>query len=579
VDEDVRRIAVEFDQATHDVPDEPSPAPPAPPADDVHAYAAGGHRIIIGRLARSDPSLREELAAFGRYAVRLPSFLRNKIDPAEARRRVIEWHGRREESFLDLVSRAVYANPGSPYRALLQSAGIEAGDVRRLVGEDGLKGALEQLRDAGVYATLDEFKGRQALERDGVSRALGDGDFDNPLISGHYWGATGGSRGTSRRVMVDLTRLGHETAYHALFREAFGLADRPFAIWRVIPPSRSGLNNYLYQVKAGGSVQQWFNPYQPPRGLDRLRFGLMTAYTLQVGRRYGGVLRRPVHCASGDATRVARWLAERTREGRPAVLDAQLGLGIRACLAALREGLDISGTFFRFGGEPFTEAKAELVARTGSRAVCHYSMAEIGRVGCACAEPAERDDMHFMSDKLELIQRPRTIGATSIDVLSYTTLLPSTPKVMINVESDDYGEVRERDCGCPLGRLGLTRHLQRIHSWEKLTTDGNHFLGSDLHPLLDEVLPARFGGAPTNYQLVEEEVGGVTKLSLVVAPEIGPVAESEVLSTVYRFLREEPRNRVMADFWAQSETLRVVRREPHMTITGKILPLHVARPS
>jgi hypothetical protein len=519
------------------------------------------------------------LTAFGRYLVRLPPFLKGKITPDEAWRRIREALARREEAFLDLLARGVYANPGSPYLALLEAAGVELGDARRLVAEHGLKGALERLRDVGVYATLDEFKGRRPLERDGVSRPLGDGDFDNPLISGHYWGVTGGSRGTSRRVMVDLGRLEHESGYHALFREAFRLSDRPFAIWRVIPPSRSGINTYLYQVKSAGSVKKWFNPYAPRRDLDRLRFALFTAYTLRVGRRYGGGLRRPEYCPPAEAARVAGWLAERKREGRPALLDAQLGLGIRACLTAVDEGLDISGTFFRFGGEPFTEAKARVVATTGSRAVCHYSMAEIGRVACACAEPAGLDDMHFMSDKLEVIQRPRAIGGADLGVLSYTTLLPNTPKVMINVESDDYGELTERRCGCPLDQLGLRLHLHRVRSYEKLTTEGNHFLGSDLHRLVDEVLPARFGGGPTDYQLVEEEVGALPKLSVVVGPRIGPVAEGEVLWTVYRFLRDQPRNRLMADVWAQSESLRVVRREPYLTPVGKILPLHLVQSS
>jgi hypothetical protein len=527
------------------------------------------------RLASIEASRREKFTAAGRYLARLPSFLREKIPPAEAQRRIRQWLGRREEGFLDLLERGVYANPGSPYLALLDAAGIELGDARRLVADQGLPGALEQLRDAGIYATLEEFKGRRPLERDGVSRPLGHGDFDNPLISGHYWGVTGGSRGTSRRVTFDLGRLEHETAYHALFRKSFGLDGRPFAIWRVSP---SGINSYLYQVKAGGSVERWFNPYAPPRDLDRLRFALFTAPTLRIGRRYGGVLVRTTYCPPAEAARVARWLAERVRAGTPAVLDAQLGLGIRTCLAALDERLDISGTFFRFGGEPFTQAKAEVVAATGSRAACHYSMSEIGRVACACSEREEPDDMHFMSDKLEVVQRRRAIGGAPIGVLSYTTLLPNTPKLMINVESDDYGDLTERECGCPFGRLGLTRHLERVRSHEKLTTEGNHFLGSDLHPLLDEVLPARFGGAPTDYQLVEEEVGAMSKLSIVVGPRVGPVAETEVLSTVYAFLRAERRNRLMADFWAQSKSLRVVRREPHMTPVGKILPLHIPRP-
>jgi hypothetical protein len=534
---------------------------------------------MIGRLASAEPSLYEEVTAFGRYLARLPPFLREKIGPEEARRRIEDWLGGREESFLGLLRRAVYANPGSPYLSLLDAAGIELGDVAKLIEVHGMQEALARLRDAGVYATLDEFKGRRPLERNGVSRPLGDGDFDNPLIAGHYWGATGGSRGTSRRVAVDLSRLAHETAYHALFRQGFDLGRRPFGIWRVVPPSRSGLNNYLYQVKSGGSVERWFNPYRARREASALRFALFTGYTIRVGRLYGGELRRVEHRSAGEAPAVARWLAEQCRAGSPAVLDAQLGLGIRACLAALDEGLDISGTFFRFGGEPYTEAKAKVVAATGSAAACHYSMAEIGRVACACAEPMALDDMHFMSDKLEVIQGPRALGEDApVDVLSYTTLVPSTPKLMINVESDDYGVITERRCDCPLGSLGFGRHLHRIRSHEKLTTEGNHFLGSELHGLVDELLPARFGGGPTDYQLVDEEDGALSRLSVVVGSRVGAVAEREVLSAVYAYLRRQPHNRLMAEFWEQSDSVRVVRREPYVTAVGKILPLHVRRP-
>jgi hypothetical protein len=534
---------------------------------------------MIGRLASSEPSLYEEGMAFGRYLARLPPFLRKKIGPEEARRRIEGWLRGREESFLGLLRRAVYANPGSPYLTLLDAAGIELGDVAKLIEERGMQDALARLRNSGVYATLDEFKGRRPLERNGVSRPLGDGDFDNPLIAGHYWGATGGSRGASRRVIVDLRRLAHEAAYHALFRQGFDLGRRPFGIWRVVPPSRAGLNNYVYQVKSGGSVERWFNPYRARSDASGLRFALFTGYTIRVGRLFGGGLRRIEHRSAAEAPAVARWLAEQCRAGSPAVLDAQLGLGIRACLAALDQGLDISGTFFRFGGEPYTEAKAKVVTATGSTAACHYSMAEIGRVACACADPTGLDDMHFMSDKLEVIQRPRALDEDPpVDILSYTTLLTTTPKVMINVESDDYGVITERTCECPLGRLGFGRHLQRIRSHEKLTTEGNHFLGSELHGLVDEVLPARFGGGPTDYQLVEEEDGALSRLSVVVGSRVGDVAEQEVLGAVYAYLRRQPRNRLMADFWEQSDTLRVVRREPYLTAAAKILPLHVRRP-
>jgi hypothetical protein len=146
---------------------------------------------------------------------------------------------------------------------------------------------------------------------------------------------------------------------------------------------------------------------------------------------------------------------------------------------------------------------------------------------------------------------------------------------MINVESGDSADLTDRDCGCPFGELGMTTHLSGIRSYEKLTTEGNTFLGSDLYALVDEVLPARFGGGPTDYQLVEEEVAAMPTLSVVVSPGVGEIESAEVLSTVYGFLRERPQNRLMADFWAQGDSVRVVRREPYLTPAAKILPLHV----
>jgi hypothetical protein len=51
-----------------------------------------------------------------------------------------------------------------------------------------------------------------------------------------------------------------------------------------------------------------------------------------------------------------------------------------------------------------------------------------------------------------------------------------------------------------------------------------------------------------------------------------------VVGAVVDFLRATPRNRLMADVWAQSDTLRLVRAEPRQTQPGaKILPLHTAR--
>jgi len=488
---------------------------------------------------------------------------------------------RREETFLAVVERAVYANPDNPYRLLLRAAGAELGDVFGLVREHGLEQALERLHDAGVFVTLEEFKGRVPIERLGLFVPPGLGGFDNPLLTKHFGTATSGTRGARRRVSVDLDLLEHEAAHQLLLREAFDSRGRPFAVWRPTLPSSSGLNNCLRQAKLGEPVAEWFSSYRAPSGLEALAFRLFTSYGVHAARLFGAGISGPTYCPPGDASRVARWLADRKREGTPAVLDTQGALGVRVCLAARDEALDIAGTLFGVGGEPYTKQKAAVFADAGCRVYCTYAMAETGRIAVACAEQGEIDDMHFLSDKLAVLQRDRVVGPNghSVRAFHYTALLPSSPKLMINVESDDYGVLTERTCGCPFGALGLTTHMREIRSYEKLTAEGNHFLGSDLVDLVERVLPARFGGSPTDYQLIEEEIGGLPRVGVIARPSVGELDESEVVAAVIASLRAKPRNRLMADMWRDGGTVRLLRREPYTSVTGKILPLHLVKRS
>lgn len=525
----------------------------------------------------SERTTLDELKAFGRYARRLPSFLRDTITPELARERIQRQLARREQSFLTILEGGVYRNPGSPYRGLLEAAGVELADVRHLTAEHGVEGALERLRDAGVYVTLDEFKGRRPIERAGLSLEVGQADFDNPLNIRHLWTRTSGSTSVRRRVPLDLNALEYEASHEALVRSAFGLWGRAFAMYRVRAPSTGGITNMLRQAKLGQPVERWFDPYHPPRDLEALKYGLFMAYTAWAGRLHGARLPRPEHYPVDQADGVARWLERCKLERGPAILDAQAGLAVRVSQAAIREGIDISGTFLRVGGEPLTPAKAEAIEASGCRVVTYYSMTETGRIGITCPNRRSTDDMHLLSDKLAVLRRKKMVGSSGseVDILTYTTLLPSMPKIMINVESDDFATVEQRSCGCPWDEIGLRWHVHGVRSHEKLTSDGNHFLGSDLFALVEEVLPRRFGGGPTDYQLVEEEVEGLSKVSVVVRPAVGEVSNEAMISAVMDFMRSARRNQLMADFWGQSGSLRVVRREPHVTATGKTPPIHL----
>ncbi|MFM7845380.1 MAG: hypothetical protein ACKPEY_14265, partial [Planctomycetota bacterium] len=260
-------------------------------------------------------------------------------------------------------------------------------------------------------------------------------------------------------------------------------------------------------------------------------------------------------------------------------LECSVSAAVRVCLAAQHTQLDISGSFFRICGEPYTAAKAAVIAASGCQAACNYSMSEIGNIGIACPEADERDDVHLLEDKLAAIQRDVAVGSSTVPALIYTTLLPSCPKLMLNVESDDYGALETRSCNCPLGKLGFHRHISHIRSYEKLCSEGMSFVGTELLRLLEEVLPAEFGGTLGDYQLVEEEEQSLTRVSLLVSPAVGPLDDQKIISRVLQLLRSYPGGQVMADSWRDAGTLRLVRREPYVTGASKVMPLHILRPS
>jgi hypothetical protein len=514
-----------------------------------------------------------------RYATGLRSYLREPLDGEQCRARLRSQLERREETFLAVVGRAIYANPRSPYLPLLANAGVEHGDVVALVRDSGTEEALATLYEAGVHLTIDEFKGRVPIRRAGLDLPASHRGFDNPLLLRHYEARTGGSRSAGNRINIDFDLLAHETAYHHLFLDAFGLHGSPYATWLPIPPGHAGMKGVLRQAKLGRSTDRWFSQNRRSLRPAELRYALFTGYAVWGSRVFGRPLPRPRHAPLDDPSSVAIWLAECVAEGRPALIETNWSSAVRASIAARAGGLDLRGTFFRVGGERATEARAVAIADVGALHACHYSMGEVGRAGVACANPVGIDDVHLLTDKLAAIVRPRRLAGVEIDALHLTTLLPSCPKVLLNVDVGDAAMLEQRDCGCAAGALGFATHLRDVGSYEKLTTEGMNFLGSELDRLVDEVLPARFGGGPTSYQLVEHEDGPLPRVDVVVSPAVGQVDEGAVVATVLESLAAigEPQ-RMMAETWRDAGTLRVSRAEPQATLGAKVLPLS-RRPS
>jgi hypothetical protein len=197
----------------------------------------------------------------------------------------------------------------------------------------------------------------------------------------------------------------------------------------------------------------------------------------------------------------------------------------------------------------------------------------------ACGYPSTGDSVHVVSDKIAFLQREVALaGGTQVPALVLTTLLWSVPKVMLNVELGDYAVMARQPCGCIWEAMGFTDQLHTIRSYEKLTSEGMHFVGADLIALVDEVLPSRFGGDPTDYQFVEEEQDGLPTVSLIVSESVGPMNAEDVQNTMLNALASrDAAHRMMTALWRDGRTLRLVRRQPYATGAGKILALHVGR--
>jgi hypothetical protein len=452
---------------------------------------------------------------------------------------------------------------------------VEQGDLERLVQDEGVEAALERLHREGIYVTLEEFKGRRPIARPGLEIPTAEADFDNPLLTGHYEARTSGSRSAGRRIVIDLDLLAYEAAYHQLFLSIHGLTGRPLAAWYAVPPGAAGLKCVLYEAKLGRSAERWFTPVPHGYGPGLTKFRLFTAATRLATRLWGRPIPKPEHAPADDPGAAVRWLAEKRASGTPAVVSANPSSAVRAAGAAAEAGLDISGTSFLIGGEPVTPAKVRQITASGSRVVPVYAMAELGLIGIGCPDSRAVDEVHLFSDKLAVVQRDQPVeGGPSVGAFLLTTLLPSCPKLMLNVESGDYGLLEIRPCDCTFGKIGLTTRLRDIRSYEKLTSEGVTFLGSDLITLVEETLPARFGGGPTDYQLVEEEQSGLPKVCIVVSPRVRALDEKEVVRIVLRTLESDDGRRQMSRMWREGRTVEVIRREPYPGPTHKIQSLH-----
>ena len=511
---------------------------------------------------------------YGRFAAEMPRFLRQRVTLADARANIARQMAAREANFLRLLERAVFARPASPYFFLFREAGCDFPEAARLLKTEGLEAALGILHDAGVSLSFDEIKGRVPLTRGGRTLNTTAESFDNPFSARHYEGQTSGSTGTATRVNMDLAHVGSVASSMLLAQEAHGIMGAPCIIYSPGMPSSTGFNNILRHIIVGNPVRRWFSPVGVGDARAPLRFRVAQAMIPSLVRACGHEFPRQEIVPFAEAVEIARAAADLVAaEGRCLVRGA-VSSSHTVALAAVAAGIDLTGVTFAGSGEPPSQAKVNGIQSSGARYVTSYSMNEAGPLGVPCANPADQTDVHFLKNRMALIQRPHKVPGTEeiVSGFSFTSLLPTAPKLLINAGSDDFGIVEERACGCPFDAMGLNVHVRQVRSARKLTGRGITLLGSDIASIIEEKLPGRFGGNAQDFQLIEEEDrSGRTKLVLLVSPSVTLEDERAPAEALLEALSHgNPGASLGSAMLRGADALTVRREKPRPSARGKL---------
>ena len=195
------------------------------------------------------------------------------------------------------------------------------------------------------------------------------------------------------------------------------------------------------------------------------------------------------------------------------------------------------------------------------------------------------DHCHALKDTIALTEHKISVphSESQVNAFLFTTLLYESLKIQLNVDMGDYGNYSAHTCECKLGDLGFDTHVDGIRSDEKLTGEGVTFVDADFFNIIENKLPKAFGGKSTDYQLIEEEdVRGLTRLKLVISPNIGDIDEERVTKAFIDLLRQsenspESWSQSGTYMWDQARTIRIKRDFPVPTRSGKILPFHISK--
>jgi hypothetical protein len=520
------------------------------------------------------PRMVRSLSNRTKFLLGLSQFLNHPITYEHARETIVRRLEQREENFVRFMDRCVFSHPSSPYLPLLRRAGCSFSDVIAEVKRQGIEGLLKALRDSGVWISADEYKGLKPVRRGDFEQVFRAHAFDNPSRAGSWGTHSGGSSGRPIQSHLYLDTLAERACHdHVMFR-TLDLYDTPLAVWYPTLPGTVGISNVLRYCKIGRPPQRWFRLLTDkvaPIGFD----SRLANRAILLSSRFSKLkIPNPEPLDLDRADIVVDWILEMLAKTKKAAVQTYVSQAVRVCVAAASRGLDLGGTIFIVGSEALTKAKFQQIRSVNGKVFPRYMASELGSIAMGCSEAADADDYHLLSDMIAMIQDGDGNGEAEPRPLYFTTFVGSVPKVLLNAEIGDTGLVTRKACGCTFGKIGLDTHVSRIRNYAQTSAEGMSMGIAALRRIIEEVLPARHGGTPLDYQWVEtEDESAFTKLTLRVHPRIGPLDHEKIAEDVLAEMqRHDAFHRRYARTWSQAGSMKIERVPPQLTCGGKLVP-------
>jgi hypothetical protein len=305
-------------------------------------------------------------------------------------------------------------------------------------------------------------------------------------------------------------------------------------------------------------------------------YSLVTKILVTEARLLGCRIPHPTYLGKDDFTPVAEWIADLKKQGRPVFFRSVVSSATRVCAAAIEAKLDIAGTVFFTSGEAMTAARRRVLEAAGTRGYGRYVISELGTIGMACSH-LTGNSMHLFSDAVALIvhRRPAPFVDAEVNSLLFTSVHPQASRIYINAEMEDAARLAPATCDCLFSRLGFRTILHDVYSFGKLSGHGMTLAGDGLLRIIEERLPARFGGGPADYQLVEVDGKAQLEMRLRVSPRVGAVESDTVQGFFLQEIRALYGGSLSARTWEATSSIRVEIAEPHRTTSGKVHALHL----